>query len=96
MFMPSLVEAAAGLGVKFVSVFPNNKKLGKKTIYGVMVLSDVENIGTACPVGGVLFNCTSNGCCYRSRNQTPGALRRKSARGDRHWSAIQRDHFRYP
>jgi ornithine cyclodeaminase len=42
LFMPSLVEAASGLGVKFVSVFPHNKKLGKKTIYGVMVLADVE------------------------------------------------------
>jgi ornithine cyclodeaminase len=42
LFMPSLVEAAAGLGVKFVSVFPHNKKRGKKTIYGVLVLADVE------------------------------------------------------
>jgi ornithine cyclodeaminase len=39
LFMPSLVESAGSLGVKFVSVFPKNKE---KTIYGVMVLSDVE------------------------------------------------------
>jgi ornithine cyclodeaminase len=39
LFMPSLVESACGLGVKIVSVFPKNKE---KTIYGVMVLSDVE------------------------------------------------------
>ncbi|WHY94240.1 NAD(P)-binding domain-containing protein [Neobacillus cucumis] len=39
LFMPSLVESGGGLGVKFVSVFPKNKD---KTIYGVMVLSDVE------------------------------------------------------
>lgn len=42
LFMPSLVESAGGLGVKFVSVFPENLKLGKKTIYGVMVLADVK------------------------------------------------------
>ncbi|MED3562668.1 NAD(P)-binding domain-containing protein [Bacillus xiapuensis] len=40
LFMPSLVESAAGLGMKFVSVFPKNKD---KTIYGVMILSDVES-----------------------------------------------------
>lgn len=42
LFMPSLVESADSLGVKFVSVFPKNKEKGKKTIYGVMVLVDVE------------------------------------------------------
>lgn len=42
LFMPSLVESNGALGVKFVSVFPGNKKMGKKTIYGVMVISDVE------------------------------------------------------
>jgi len=42
LFMPSLVESAGGLGVKFVSVFPGNKQLGKKTIHGVMVLADVQ------------------------------------------------------
>lgn len=42
LFMPSLVESVGGLGVKFVSVFPENKAAGKKTIHGVMILSDVE------------------------------------------------------
>lgn len=42
LFMPALVEQAGGLGVKFVSVFPRNKEMGKKTIYGVLVLADVE------------------------------------------------------
>ena len=41
LFMPSLVEAADSLGIKFVSVFPDNKAIGKKTIYGLMVLADV-------------------------------------------------------
>jgi len=41
LFMPSLVEATGSLGIKFVSVFPGNKELGKKTIYGLMVLADV-------------------------------------------------------
>jgi ornithine cyclodeaminase len=40
LFMPALVEGAGGLGVKFVSVFPLNKEIGKKTIYGVLVLAD--------------------------------------------------------
>jgi ornithine cyclodeaminase len=38
LFMPSLVESASSLGVKFVSVYPTNKE---KTIHGVMILSDV-------------------------------------------------------
>lgn len=42
LFMPSLVESSRALGVKFVSVIPGNKALGKKTIYGVMVLADVQ------------------------------------------------------
>lgn len=41
LFMPSIVEATDSLGVKFVSVFPDNKLQGKKTIYGVMMLADV-------------------------------------------------------
>lgn len=40
LFMPGLVEGAGGLGIKFVSVFPHNRDLGKKTIYGVVVLAD--------------------------------------------------------
>jgi ornithine cyclodeaminase len=39
LFMPSLVESTGSLGVKFVSVFPKNKH---KTIYGVMILADVN------------------------------------------------------
>lgn len=42
IFMPSLVEPANGLGVKFVSIFPENKRIGKKTLYGVFILSDVQ------------------------------------------------------
>lgn len=41
LFMPALVEQAGGLGLKFVSVFPRNKELGKQTIYGTVVLADV-------------------------------------------------------
>lgn len=42
LFMPSLVEEGAALGIKFVSVFPENKALGKNTINGVLILSDVK------------------------------------------------------
>ncbi|TXK85949.1 ornithine cyclodeaminase family protein [Paenibacillus sp. N3.4] len=42
LFMPSYVEQANSLGVKFVSVFPHNQLLGKKTIYGMMILADTE------------------------------------------------------
>jgi len=41
LFMPSVVEATNSLGVKFVSVFPDNQLHGKKTIYGLMLLADV-------------------------------------------------------
>jgi ornithine cyclodeaminase len=41
LFMPSSVESESSLGIKFVSVFPKNKEIGKETIYGVMVLADV-------------------------------------------------------
>ncbi|WP_442601530.1 ornithine cyclodeaminase family protein [Paenibacillus sp. KN14-4R] len=41
LFMPSFVAGAKSLGVKFVSVYPNNKQINKKTIYGLMVLSDM-------------------------------------------------------
>jgi ornithine cyclodeaminase len=40
LFMPAFVEAAGGLGIKFVSVFPNNRSRGKKTIHGVQILAD--------------------------------------------------------
>ncbi|UFJ39553.1 NAD(P)-binding domain-containing protein [Brevibacillus humidisoli] len=42
LFMPALVQATDSLGGKFVSVFPMNKGKGKETIYGVMILSDVD------------------------------------------------------
>ncbi|HWI51323.1 MAG TPA: ornithine cyclodeaminase family protein [Symbiobacteriaceae bacterium] len=42
LFMPALVERAGGLGVKFVSVFPRNREVGKQTIYGTVILADVE------------------------------------------------------
>src|SRR5690606_10120208 len=42
LFMPSVAEEAGSLGIKFVSVFPNNKARGKKTINGVVLLADVE------------------------------------------------------
>lgn len=47
LFMPALVARAGGLGVKFISVFPHNKALGKPTVTGVLVLADVQ---TAEPV----------------------------------------------
>ncbi|WP_029422184.1 NAD(P)-binding domain-containing protein [Alicyclobacillus macrosporangiidus] len=40
LFMPGFVEAAGGLGVKFVSVFPNNRDRGKRTVHGLVVLAD--------------------------------------------------------
>ncbi|HYG59538.1 MAG TPA: ornithine cyclodeaminase family protein [Symbiobacteriaceae bacterium] len=42
LFMPALVEQAGGLGVKFVSVFPRNRELGKRTIFGTVILANVE------------------------------------------------------
>lgn len=42
LFMPSYVSTTQSLGVKFVSVFPGNKLLGKKTIHGVVVLADAK------------------------------------------------------
>lgn len=42
LFMPSYIETANSLGIKFVSVFPHNQRLGKSTINGVMMLTDVE------------------------------------------------------
>ncbi|MGE5701048.1 MAG: ornithine cyclodeaminase family protein [Clostridia bacterium] len=41
IFMPSAVEATDSLGIKFVSVFPDNKAQGKKTIYGIVIIADV-------------------------------------------------------
>jgi len=42
LFMPAYVESTNSLGVKLVSVFPNNKHRGKATIYGLMALADAE------------------------------------------------------
>ncbi|WP_347553190.1 ornithine cyclodeaminase family protein (plasmid) [Pseudalkalibacillus hwajinpoensis] len=40
LVMPSVAEELGGVGLKVVAVAPNNKKLGKKTINGVVMLSD--------------------------------------------------------
>jgi ornithine cyclodeaminase len=42
LVMPSVVEEFGSLGLKVVMVAPNNKKLGKKIINGVVMLSDFE------------------------------------------------------
>lgn len=42
LFMPALVPAMESLGMKYVSVFPDNKAKGKPTITGLMILSDVQ------------------------------------------------------
>ena len=43
LFMPSLLESAESLGIKVVSVYPNNSTWGKKTINGVMLLLDIHS-----------------------------------------------------
>ncbi|WRU93656.1 ornithine cyclodeaminase family protein [Priestia filamentosa] len=42
LVMPSVAEGLGSLGLKVVNVAPHNKKLGKKTINGVVMLSDCE------------------------------------------------------
>ncbi|MGC5324623.1 ornithine cyclodeaminase family protein [Brevibacillus sp. SYSU BS000544] len=46
LFMPAYVSGSEpgreSLGMKLVSVFPGNRELGKKTIYGIMVLIDAN------------------------------------------------------
>lgn len=42
IFMPSLVDSCGSVGLKFVSIFPNNKKVGKKTLNGIFVLADSQ------------------------------------------------------
>lgn len=42
LFMPAYVPSAEGLGVKIVSVFPRNPKLGKPTIHAVVLLTSTE------------------------------------------------------
>lgn len=40
LVMPSAADAAGSMGVKVVTVAPNNKKLGKQTITGTVILLD--------------------------------------------------------
>ncbi|SDI80500.1 ornithine cyclodeaminase family protein [Alteribacillus bidgolensis] len=42
LVMPSVAEELESLGLKVVTVAPNNKKLGKKTINGIVMLSDFK------------------------------------------------------
>lgn len=42
LYMPSTAEGLQSIGLKFVNVVPENKKKGKKTINGIVVLSDYE------------------------------------------------------
>jgi len=42
LFMPAYMSDLEGIGIKIVSVFPENIKLGKPTISAVMLLSDVK------------------------------------------------------
>ncbi|MBM7647035.1 ornithine cyclodeaminase [Scopulibacillus daqui] len=42
LFMPSLAESIGGLGIKVVSVFPENKKLNKEPIQGIVLLLDFK------------------------------------------------------
>ena len=40
--MPSVAEGLEALGVKIVTVVPQNKQIGKKTINGIVMLSDFQ------------------------------------------------------
>ncbi|MBS4192775.1 ornithine cyclodeaminase family protein [Bacillus sp. FJAT-49705] len=42
LIMPSVAEELGSVGLKVVAVAPNNKNLGKKTITGVVMLSDFK------------------------------------------------------
>ncbi|MDV5066695.1 MULTISPECIES: ornithine cyclodeaminase family protein [Bacillus] len=42
LIMPSVAEGLETLGVKIVTVVPQNKKIGKKTINGIVMLSDFQ------------------------------------------------------
>ncbi|MBY0122782.1 ornithine cyclodeaminase family protein [Bacillus sp. S/N-304-OC-R1] len=42
LIMPSVAEELSGVGLKVVTVAPNNKDLGKKTITGVVMLNDFQ------------------------------------------------------
>ncbi|MGE5630072.1 MAG: ornithine cyclodeaminase family protein [Caulobacteraceae bacterium] len=42
LFMPALIPESGGLGVKVVSVYPENAKKGRQTIYSILMLNDME------------------------------------------------------
>ena len=42
LIMPSVAEGLEALGLKVVTVVPENKKVGKKTINGIVMLSDFQ------------------------------------------------------
>ncbi|HDR5276224.1 TPA: ornithine cyclodeaminase family protein [Bacillus thuringiensis] len=42
LIMPSVAERLEALGVKIVTVVPQNKQIGKKTINGIVMLSDFQ------------------------------------------------------
>ncbi|MDA1679827.1 ornithine cyclodeaminase family protein [Bacillus cereus group sp. TH152-1LC] len=42
LIMPSVAEGLEALGLKVVTVVPENRKLGKKTINGIVMLSDFQ------------------------------------------------------
>lgn len=42
LIMPSVAEGLEVLGLKVVTVVPHNKKIGKKTINGIVMLSDFQ------------------------------------------------------
>ncbi|WP_066051271.1 ornithine cyclodeaminase family protein [Robertmurraya korlensis] len=42
LVMPSVAEELGSIGLKVVTVVPNNKKIGKKTINGIVMLSDFK------------------------------------------------------
>ncbi len=43
LFMPAYVPSQQGLGLKIVSVFPNNQRKGKPTIHAIVALVDAES-----------------------------------------------------
>jgi ornithine cyclodeaminase len=42
LVMPSVAEGLETMGLKYVTVVPNNKDIGKKAIHGVVLLSDIK------------------------------------------------------
>lgn len=49
LVMPAAVPSVGGLGLKVVSVFPHNPRMGKKLIHGLVILIDPED-GTSLAV----------------------------------------------